>query len=108
MTTVKEILDAMQDHTPEDEVLIHKAYAFAQKAHEDDKRYSGEPYFMHPAAVAKHLAQLGMDAQTIAAGLLHDSVEDAHIEEDEIEKEFGPEVRFLVEGVTKLGKHKYR
>ncbi len=108
MTTVKEILAAMHEYTPEDEALITKAYTFAQKAHSEGKRYSGEPYFMHPAAVAKHLAQLGMDAQTIAAGLLHDSVEDAHIEEAEIEKEFGPEVRFLVEGVTKLGKHKYR
>lgn len=108
MTTVKEILAEMHEYTPEDEALIVKAYEFAQKAHGTDTRYSGEPYFIHPAAVAKHLAQLGMDPQTIAAGLLHDSVEDAHISEEEIEKEFGPEVRFLVEGVTKLGKHKYR
>jgi (p)ppGpp synthase/HD superfamily hydrolase len=108
MTTVKEILDAMQDHTPEDAALIEKAYNFAQKAHADVKRYSGEPYFIHPAAVAKHLAQLGMDAPTVAAGLLHDLLEDSEIKEEEIEKEFGPEVTFLVEGVTKLGKHKYR
>ena len=108
MTTVKEILDAMQDHTPEDEALIHKAYAFAQKAHENVKRYSGEPYFIHPAAVAKHLAQLGMDAPTVAAGLLHDIIEDSDVKGEEITKEFGPEVSFLVEGVTKLGKHKYR
>jgi GTP diphosphokinase / guanosine-3',5'-bis(diphosphate) 3'-diphosphatase len=108
MTTVKEILDAMQDHSPEDDVLIRKAYDFAQKAHENVKRYSGEPYFIHPAAVAKHLAQLGMDAPTVAAGLLHDLLEDSEIKEEEITKEFGPEVAFLVEGVTKLGKHKYR
>jgi guanosine-3',5'-bis(diphosphate) 3'-pyrophosphohydrolase len=87
---------------------VQKAYAFAQKAHASEVRYSGEPYFMHPAAVAKHLAQLGMDATTVAAGLLHDTIEDAHVTEEEIKKEFGPEVFFLVDGVTKLGKHKYR
>ena len=108
MTTVKEIVDAMQVHSPEDEALIQKAYIFAQKAHENVKRYSGEPYFIHPAAVAKHLAQLGMDAPTVAAGLLHDIIEDSDVKEEEIAKEFGPEVCFLVEGVTKLGKHKYR
>jgi GTP pyrophosphokinase len=108
MTTVKEIIGAMQEHTPQDEALIQKAYDFAEKAHAAHKRYSGEPYFIHPAAVAKHLASLGMDAPTIAAGLMHDTIEDGEVTEEEIEKEFGPEVRFLVEGVTKLGKHKYR
>jgi GTP pyrophosphokinase len=108
MTTVKEILDAMHEYSPEDEALIRKAYAFAEKAHESVKRYSGEPYFIHPAAVAKHLAQLGMDAPTVVAGLLHDLLEDSEVKEEEIIQEFGPEVCFLVEGVTKLGKHKYR
>ncbi len=108
MTTVKEILDAMQEYSPEDEALIRKAYDFAQKAHENGKRYSGEAYFIHPAAIAKHLAQMGMDAPTIAAGLLHDTIEDAEVKEEDIQKEFGPEVTFLVAGVTKLGKHKYR
>ena len=107
-TTLKEILDAMQEYSPEDEAMIRKAYDFAQKAHANVKRYSGEPYFIHPAAVAKHLAQLGMDPATVAAGLLHDLIEDSEIREEEITKEFGPEVCFLVEGVTKLGKHKYR
>lgn len=108
MTTVKEIIGQMHTHTPEDEALIQKAYTFAEKAHASQVRYSGEPYFIHPAATAKHLAELGMDAQTVAAGLLHDTVEDAGTTEEEIEAEFGAEVRFLVEGVTKLGKHKYR
>ncbi|HEV7121598.1 MAG TPA: HD domain-containing protein [Candidatus Paceibacterota bacterium] len=108
MTTVKEILAAMREHSPEDEALVRKAYAFSEAAHKEHKRYSGEPYFLHPAAVARHLAELGMDAETIAAGLLHDTVEDTGSTEDEIEKEFGKDVRFLVEGVTKLGKHKYR
>lgn len=108
MTTVKEILGAMRAPSSEDEALVTKAYAFSEKAHETHARFSGEPYFIHPAAVALHLAQLGMDAPTIAAGLLHDTVEDGDVTEEDIEREFGPQVRFLVEGVTKLGKHKYR
>lgn len=108
MTTVKEIIGAMRDPTPEDEALVKKAYEFSLQAHSSHTRNSGEPYFIHPAATAKHLAELGMDAQTIAGGLLHDTVEDANVKEETIEREFGPDVRFLVEGVTKLGKHKYR
>jgi GTP pyrophosphokinase len=108
MTTVKEILAAMQHLTPEGTALIEKAYAYAKKAHEKDVRYSGEPYFIHPAAAAKILADLGMDAPTIAAGLLHDAIEDGKASPEEVEREFGKEVLFLVEGVTKLGKHKYR
>jgi len=108
MTTVKEIIAALQTPSPEGIALIEKAYVFSENAHKDHKRYSGEPYFLHPAAVAKHLANLGMDADTIAAGLLHDAVEDTGVSEEEIEKEFGKDVRFLVEGVTKLGKHKYQ
>ena len=98
----------MRDLTPEDEALIRKAYDFAQNAHKDHKRYSGEPYFIHPAAVAKYLADMGMDAPTIAAGLLHDAVEDTEVTAEEVEAAFGSEVRFLVDGVTKLGQHKYR
>ncbi len=108
MTTVKEIIAALQEHTPEDEALIQRAYTFAENAHKGHARYSGEPYIMHPAAVALHLATIGMDAPTVAAGLLHDTIEDGDVTEEQIEKEFGAEVRFLVEGVTKLGKHKYR
>lgn len=108
MTTVKEIIAAMRDPSPEDIARIEKAYAFSQEAHKEYKRNSGEPYFIHPAAVAKHLAELGMDADTIAAGLLHDAVEDAGVSEETVEEQFGKDVRFLVEGVTKLGKHKYQ
>ncbi len=108
MTTVKEIEGEMQGATPEDLALVEKAYTFAEKAHTGHKRFSGEPYFVHPAAVAKHLAALGMDSHTIVAGLLHDAIEDAMATPEEVEKEFGKDVLFLVEGVTKLGKHKYR
>ncbi len=108
MTTVKEILAEMKSPSPEDSALIQKAYAFAEKAHAADKRYSGEPYFTHPAATAKILATLGMDAPTIAAGLMHDAIEDGKASEEVVAQEFGAEVLFLVQGVTKLGKHKYR
>lgn len=108
MTTAKEILGQMRNLTPEEAALIEKAYAYGSEAHKDHVRYSGEPYFIHPAAVAKHLAELGMDAPTVAAALLHDAIEDGHATSEEVEREFGPEVLFLVEGVTKLGKHKYQ
>ncbi|MDB5264717.1 MAG: (p)ppGpp synthetase SpoT/RelA, pyrophosphokinae [Parcubacteria group bacterium] len=108
MTTVKEILAQMKSPTPADVALVEKAYEFAKKAHEGHTRYSGEPYFIHPSAVAKHLAELGMDAPTIAAALMHDAIEDAKATPEEVLEQFGPEVLFLVEGVTKLGKHKYQ
>lgn len=98
----------MSNPSSEDIALIEKAYEVSKKAHAGRERHSGEPYFIHPAATAQILAEYGMDATTIAAGLLHDAVEDGCIEREEIEKEFGKEVTFIVDGVTKLGKHKYR
>jgi GTP pyrophosphokinase len=108
MTTVKEIIAAMRDPSEEDIALVEAAYVFSQEAHKGYMRNSGEPYFIHVAAVAKHLASLGMDSSTVAAGLLHDSIVDTGLEPDILEEKFGSDVRFLVEGVTKLGKHKYR
>lgn len=108
MTTVKEIIAEMGDATPEDIAVVEKAYAFSEKAHGGQTRYSGEPYFIHPAATAKTLAEYGMDATTIAAGLLHDAIEDGQVSREEVEKEFGKELLFIVDGVTKLGTHKYR
>ncbi len=108
MTTLKEIIGAMSAASQEDSALVGKAYEFSKKAHEGHTRYSGEPYFIHPAATAKILAEYGMDAITIAAGLLHDAVEDARVARAEVEKEFGKELLFIVDGVTKLGTHKYR
>ena len=98
----------MAKPSTEDVALVEKAYEFSKKAHEGKARYSGESYFIHPAATAKTLAEYGMDATTIVAGLLHDAVEDGCTTREEIEKEFGKEVLFIVDGVTKLGKHKYR
>lgn len=108
MTTVKEIIAQMKSPSPEDTALVEKAYTFSETAHKTDVRYSGEPYFVHPSATAKILAELGMDAPTIAAGLLHDTIEDGKATEEEVRTLFGKEVLFLVEGVTKLGQHKYR
>ncbi|MFZ1075530.1 MAG: HD domain-containing protein [Minisyncoccia bacterium] len=108
MTTAKEIIGAMAHPSPEDVALVEKAYEYSKKAHEGQTRYSGEPYFIHPAATAKILAEYGMDATTIAAGLLHDAVEDARVSREDLEKEFGSELLFIIDGVTKLGTHKYR
>ncbi|MBI2410110.1 bifunctional (p)ppGpp synthetase/guanosine-3',5'-bis(diphosphate) 3'-pyrophosphohydrolase [Candidatus Kaiserbacteria bacterium] len=107
MTTVKEILDAMSNPSDEDKALVEKAYEYSKKAHDGQERYSGEPYFIHPAGAAKALAEYDMDAVSIAAGLLHDAVEDGRATREDIEKEFGKEVLFIVDGVTKLGKHRY-
>ncbi len=107
ITPLIKIIGALKNHNQLDRELIEKAYHFAEKAHQGQLRYSGAPYFVHISAVGFTLAQMGLDAKTISAGLLHDVVEDAKISEDEIEKEFGKEIRFLVDGVTKLGKLKY-
>lgn len=108
MTPLKDIMALMPGESPEGRALVEKAYEFSKKAHDSHKRYSGEPYFIHPAAVGKTLAEYGMDATTIAAGLLHDAIEDGLTDEASVEREFGKEVLFLVQGVTKLGRHKYR
>ena len=91
----------------DDKKLIEKARIFAEKAHTGQKRHNGEPYFNHLLATANSLQELGMSAPTIAAGFLHDTVEDTGVAPETIEKEFGKDVRFIVEGVTKLGHIKY-
>ena len=88
--------------------LIKKAYAKAFDAHREQKRASGEPYFNHVFATAMNLAEFGYDATTIAAGLLHDTIEDTEVTEEEIQQEFGDEIVFLVNGVTKLGTLRYQ
>lgn len=108
VTSVKEIIGGMSNPSEEDTAFIEKAYEFSKSAHEGHVRFSGEPYFVHSAATAKILAEYGMDAVTIAAGLLHDTIEDGCVSREEIEKEFGKELLFIIDGVTKLGKHKYR
>lgn len=82
---------------------ITEAYRFAEKAHDGQKRRSGEPYIIHPVAVAQILAEMGMDADSICAALLHDVVEDTPVTDEEISKKFGETIEQLVDGVTKLG-----
>ena len=108
MNDIKEIFSLLNNPTEEDKALIKKAYDFAQKAHEGVKRKSGEPYFNHLFGTAKNIAELGMSATTVAAGFLHDTIEDTNVTAEEIQKEFGEEVLFLVEGVTKLGKIRHQ
>src|SRR5258708_12468218 len=82
--------------------MIEKAYKFACQAHEGQTRKSGEPYMIHPVAVAQILAELRKDAKVISAALLHDSVEDTPVTLDDIEEKFDIEVARLVAGVTKM------
>jgi len=94
-------------HPKADSAMIERAYRVAEKAHEGQTRQSGEPYITHPLAVAQILAELGIGPITIAAALLHDTVEDTEYSLDALRLDFGPEVAMLVDGVTKLDKVKY-
>lgn len=103
-----DILKAMADRSDGANALVTKAYEFSREAHKDQKRFSGDPYFFHPAEVGYFLAVAGMDAEAIAAGLLHDTIEDAGVKPQTIAADFGESVLRLVEGVTKLGALRYR
>ena len=103
-----DIIKSLVNSTPKDIELVKKAYNFAEKAHLGHERHSGEPYMRHLAETAKILAELGAGGATVAAGLLHDSVEDVGVTKENLVEEFGEEVAFLVEGVTKLGHLKYK
>ncbi len=99
----RDLILRVQKYHPSDDIsLIEKAYHLAAKAHENQVRKSGEPYIIHPLCVAIILADLEMDKETIAAGLLHDVIEDTIMTEDEIREQFGGDVALLVDGVTKL------
>jgi guanosine-3',5'-bis(diphosphate) 3'-pyrophosphohydrolase len=105
---VDRLLKTVRVHHPKADVaLIERAYAAAEKAHSGQKRKSGEPYITHPVAVAQILADLGIGSKTIAAALLHDTVEDTDYTLDLVRADFGDEIAMLVDGVTKLDKLKY-
>ena len=91
-----------ESYTQADKDLIEKAYYFAEKAHEGQKRASGEPYFTHCVAVALILCEMKVQSMVVAAALLHDTVEDTPVTTDDITREFGAEICTLVDGVTKL------
>lgn len=107
MYTVEEIIAQLNNPSGSDCDLIRKAYDFAATAHKEHKRYSGEPYMTHTAAVGYKLAAMGMGPRTICAGLLHDTIEDTPVTSEELKNEFGDEILFLVEGVTKLSSVRY-
>ncbi len=99
--------DGLRPYTPEEADLLRRAFEFSYCLHQGQKRKSGDPYIAHPVAVAGLLRDLGGDAVTVAAGFLHDIVEDTEVTLEALEAEFGSEVRLLVEGVTKLSKFNF-
>lgn len=104
----RELVAKLKKYHPSGDIsMIDKAYAIAQEAHDGQRRKSGEPYIVHPLCVAIILADLEMDKETIAAGLLHDVVEDTVMTNEDIEREFGDDVAALVDGVTKMSKLQY-
>ena len=102
----KELIASVKKYHPSTDLsMIEKAYQVAKKAHGGQMRKSGEPYIIHPLCVAIILADLELDKESIAAGLLHDVVEDTPWTKEDVEREFGSEVALLVQGVTKLGEN---
>ena len=109
VTALEQLLDRIRSYSADADLgLVRKAYEFSAKAHEGQRRRSGEPYLQHPIAVAGVLTSLKTDVTAIVAGLLHDTLEDTVATADELEKEFGKDVVHLVDGVTKIGKITFR
>ncbi len=107
--TAEQVIDRTRKYLNDEHVeFVKKAYEFARRAHQNQFRKSGEPYIIHPVQVAGILADLEMDPYTVAAGFLHDVVEDTDVTLDDIREAFNEEVAMLVDGVTKLGKIKYK
>ncbi len=104
----KEIFDLLKNLEEEGKDKINQALVFATRAHEGQTRFSGEPYINHPFEVAKILAEMNVSVDMIVAGLIHDTLEDTSVTEKDILDNFGPNILFLVKGVTKLGKIKYQ
>ena len=107
--TAKEVMDICASYMNEDQLkFVEKSLDYATKAHEGQMRMSGEPYIIHPIQVAGILAQLGMDTDTVAAGFLHDVVEDTDHTLEDIAENFNEATAFIVDGVTKLGKIRFQ
>jgi len=107
--TADELIEKIKSYHPQAPVqLLEKAYLFSEKAHEGQMRRSGEPYISHPLNVAGILADLRLDVDTIMTGLLHDTVEDTPVTLEDIKREFGETVAYLVDGVTKIGQMNFR
>ncbi|MDA9189733.1 bifunctional (p)ppGpp synthetase/guanosine-3',5'-bis(diphosphate) 3'-pyrophosphohydrolase [bacterium] len=107
--TIDDLVHRMKDYYPDaDFDILTRAYAFAHKAHEGQKRSSGEDYIIHPVNVAGTLIKLRVDLFSVVAGLLHDVVEDCDVTPEDLEKEFGEEVTTIVVGLTKISKIKFK
>lgn len=107
--THDQVIDTCKKYMNDEQIaFVEKAYEFAENAHKEQKRASGQPYIVHPTQVAGTLATLGLDPDTIAAGFLHDTVEDTEVTNDDIKNIFGKDVAFIVDGVTKLNKYEYK
>src|SRR5450755_1201880 len=105
VTKFRDLLRKIRSYRPNDDLtLVKKAYDFSLKHHQGQSRASGEPYLIHPLEVAAVLAEMRLDTTAIAAGLLHDSIEDTSLTVDDIRTEFGEQVAHIVEGVTKISK----
>src|SRR5450631_2183193 len=100
-----DLIERVRRYNPKtNEALLNRAYVYAMKAHGEQRRASGDPYFSHPLEVAAILTDLKLDDATIATALLHDTIEDTDATREEIDKQFGPEIGALVEGLTKIKK----
>src|SRR5436305_5667002 len=103
LTKFRDLMKQMQESRPQDDLtIVKKAYDYSLIHHEGQTRASGEPYLVHPLEVALVLAEMKMDPVAVAAGLLHDSLEDTSVTIEDIRKEFGEQVAHIVEGVTKI------
>ena len=106
---LKKLISEVTNYNPETDIdFLKEVYDFAEKAHEGQRRISGEPFITHPVGVAEILAKLELDTVTIAAGLLHDVVEDTDVPMETIEEKFGAEIALLVDGVTKLSRIEFK
>ncbi|HEV8227841.1 MAG TPA: bifunctional (p)ppGpp synthetase/guanosine-3',5'-bis(diphosphate) 3'-pyrophosphohydrolase [Methylomirabilota bacterium] len=105
MTQLQTLIDEIPKYQPgADLELVNRAFRFSEKSHQGQQRASGEPYLSHPLEVAGLLVDFKMDVTTVTAGLLHDVLEDTSATKDDLQREFGPEIADLVDGVTKIGK----
>ena len=105
---LSELVAQFKSYNPHaDTAMLEKAYRFAQNAHKDQKRETGEPYFNHCVAVAKILLDFNLDEETICAGLLHDTVEDTGVTAEDLKREFNKDVAHMVQGVTKISDLKF-
>lgn len=102
--TITDLITKVKEYNPEGEKAIKKAYEFAKNLHEGQLRQSGEPYIMHPLNVAYILSEMHADADTLCAGLLHDTLEDTNTSKEELAHEFNKDIANLVDGVSKMGK----